>query len=296
MSKVATVAKKAASVGVGFWEGFSFPFKGMKFVYFDHPKLARFWIFPILITLITLCLGSWASWHYSADIIDSFWAAPEGDGFFDGVARFFHGFFEILLSIALWAVSIIFLMLLTSVIAAPFNGALSAAVEEIATGKGNAEGGFGVFMRDIGRTVVLEIMKLLIYLMVMVPLFALQCAVPAVGTVFYSIFGFTFTAWFWGLDYVDWPAERRGWPVGQRFTTARKRFMTMFGFGAGVWMFVFIPFVNLFFMPAAVAGGTLLFLEMEGPAPDPTAPPEPVDPVGDPSAAPGPPDELPPRP
>ena len=37
----------------------------------------------------------------------------------------------------------------------------------------------------------------------------------------------------------------------------------MLGFGAGVYLFLMIPLVNLFFMPAAVAGGTLLFLDLE---------------------------------
>jgi uncharacterized protein involved in cysteine biosynthesis len=30
-----------------------------------------------------------------------------------------------------------------------------------------------------------------------------------------------------------------------------------------VWLLLFIPLVNLFFMPAAVAGGTLLFLAVQ---------------------------------
>ncbi|HJL32305.1 MAG TPA: EI24 domain-containing protein, partial [Polyangiaceae bacterium LLY-WYZ-15_(1-7)] len=101
---------------------------------------------------------------------------------------------------------------------------------------------------------------------------------PGFGSVLYSIFAFVFTAWYWGLDYIDWPAERRGWKVGERFAHARANFMTLFGFGTGVWLFLFIPFVNLLFMPAAVAGGTLLYLDMVGPAPDsggedPVAPP-----------------------
>jgi uncharacterized protein involved in cysteine biosynthesis len=51
--------------------------------------------------------------------------------------------------------------------------------------------------------------------------------------------------------------------VSYRFGLARSRFSTMFGFGTGVWAFLFIPLVNLLFMPAAVAGGTLLFLDLE---------------------------------
>ena len=45
-------------------------------------------------------------------------------------------------------------------------------------------------------------------------------------------------------------------------------------FGTGVWLFLFVPLVNLLFMPAAVAGGTLLFLELERaaePASEPAA-------------------------
>lgn len=263
---------------VGYWNGLTYPFKGVSFVFAKHPGLVKIWIFPILITLLVFCLGSWASWSFADEIISEWWAEPEGDGFFDGVARFFHSFVEVLLSLFMWVASIIVLLFLTSVIAAPFNGALSEAVERLATGCAESPGGLRVFARDIGRTIVLELVKLVLYLAVMVPLMILQCAVPGFGSVLYSIFAFVFTAWYWGLDYIDWPAERRGWKVGERFAHARANFMTLFGFGTGVWLFLFIPFVNLLFMPAAVAGGTLLYLDMVGPAPDsggedPVAPP-----------------------
>ena len=266
MGRVQQAASSVVRAPVGYWKGFTYPFKGMKFVYIQHPGLIRIWIFPILITLISFCMASWASWHYSDALVGTFWPEPAGDGFFDGVARFFHSIVEVIFSILLWAASLMLLVVLTSVIAAPFNGALSAAVERIATGQAEPEGGWAVVARDIGRTIVLEILKLSLYLLVMVPMFALQCAAPGVGSILYTVFGFVFTSWYWGIDYVDWPAERRGWPVGQRFANARKRFMPMFGFGSGVWLFLFVPFLNLMFMPAAVAGGTLLFLDMEGPA------------------------------
>ncbi|MEM9074690.1 MAG: EI24 domain-containing protein [Myxococcota bacterium] len=268
MAELKSAAKVVARPAVGFWTGFMYPFKGMNFVYVQHPKLIKYWIFPILITLITFCAATWGSWHYSDALVDTFWATPEGDGFFDGVARFFHSALAFIFSILLWGISTMLLILLTSIIAAPFNGALSAAVEKIATGRGTGDEGLAVLVRDIGRTIVLEIVKLGLFLLVMIPMFMLQCAAPGVGSILYTIFGFVFTAWYWGLDYVDWPAERRGWKVGQRFANARKRFMPMFGFGTGVWLFLFVPVLNLLFMPAAVAGGTLLFLDMEGPAPE----------------------------
>jgi len=108
---------------------------------------------------------------------------------------------------------------------------------------------------------------------VMVPLFVASFALPVAGQAVYSIFGFVFTAMYFALDYIDWPATRRGQGVGERLRIGRQRFVPMFGFGTGVWLFLFIPFLNLFFMPAAVAGGTLLYLDLEGPGePAPSEP------------------------
>ena len=45
----------------------------------------------------------------------------------------------------------------------------------------------------------------------------------------------------------------------------------VFGFGTGVWLFLFIPLLNLLFMLAAVAGGTLMFLDLEGEGPEAAA-------------------------
>lgn len=273
MATVPPAARSVVRAPLGFWTGFTYPFRGMKVVFFEHPGLVRYWAFPILITVLVFCLGSWATWTYGGELLDSWWQAPTEDGWLAGVTRFFHAIASFVLSLALWAASLVVLMFLTNVIAAPFNGALSTAVERIKTGQALADEGFGVLVRDIGRTIVLEAVKMLLYLCVMVPLFILQCGVPGFGSILVSVVGFVFTAWYWGLDYTDWPAERRGWTVGHRFSNARARFWTWFGFGAGVWLFLFVPFVNLLFMPAAVAGGTLLFLDQEGAAPDPTPTP-----------------------
>ena len=100
------------------------------------------------------------------------------------------------------------------------------------------------------------------------PLFIASNFIPG-GQIVYAIFGFLFTAIYFSIDYVDWPASRRNRSVAYRFGLVTDHFMPMFGFGTGVWLFLFVPLLNLLFMPAAVAGGTMLFLDLEGE----TAPP-----------------------
>ena len=147
-------------------------------------------------------------------------------------------------------------------IAAPFNDALSEAVECIVTGEPAPPFSFGHLLRDVARTVRLEFLKAAVYVLIVGPMLISSLFIPIIGQVV-SIVGLLFTAVYLGVDYIDWPAARRDWSVRDRIAFVRGRLGAVVGFGLGVWVFLFIPLVNLFFMPAAVAGGTLLFLELQ---------------------------------
>ena len=58
------------------------------------------------------------------------------------------------------------------------------------------------------------------------------------------------------------PASRRGYGVRQRLTLLMVRPLTTLGFGVAVSILLFVPILNLFLMPLAVAGGTRLFLDL----------------------------------
>ena len=103
------------------------------------------------------------------------------------------------------------------------------------------------------------------YALIVGPLFLSSFFIPGVGQLI-SLVGFALTAVFLGVDYIDWPAARRDWSVRDRVAFTRRQLPAVAGFGTGVWVLLFIPIVNLLFMPAAVAGGTMLFVDV---APDP---------------------------
>ncbi|MCA9530222.1 MAG: EI24 domain-containing protein [Myxococcales bacterium] len=255
--------------GLGFAAGFRYPLRGGRFVYVEHRSLARYWIWPILITVVALVGVGFGAAH-AAELLGELWTRPPASA--SAWLRFAYGAASVLAGVLIALFGLITVALLTSVIAAPFNDLLSEEVERLATGQPPLPFRLRKMLADLVRTVRLELTKLGLYLAVMVPAWLLSWIVPGVGQVVYTVFAFGFTATYFALDYIDWPASRRDRAVRERLRMVRRHLPTMLGFGTGVWVLLFIPFVNLFFMPAAVAGGTLLFLDVDGSATGASAP------------------------
>jgi CysZ protein len=118
---------------------------------------------------------------------------------------------------------------------------------------------------DVIRTIRIELLKVVVYVAVIGPMFVISFLIPGVGQIM-SLAAFALTAVYLGVDYIDWPAARRDWSVRDRLDFVRRELPAVAGFGTGVSVLLFIPLVNLLFMPAAVAGGTMLFVALgEGP-------------------------------
>jgi CysZ protein len=246
----------------GVFAGLRYPWRGARFVYFEHKGLMRFWLPPVLITCALLIAAVYGALSLHAGVSEALWSTPGGSGFAASLQRFAHGLFEWLVALVLLAVGVVAVALLSSVIAAPFNDALSEAVESIECGRAAPRFSLRGALRDVVRGVALEALKLAGYAGVMLGLFLVGLLLPGVGTVLQSVVSAGLTALFLALDHVDWAASRAGLDARARLAFARRNLPTMLGFGAGVWVLLLLPFVNLLFMPAAVAGGTLLFLEL----------------------------------
>ncbi len=248
----------------GFWTGLRYPFRGARFVYLEHPGLARIWAVPALLTFLALGAGFWWAFARHGELAAWLWAPPQGEAWWQLPLHWLHFLYEGLVLLVLLLVALLLGVLCSSVFAAPFNDALSERVERILTGRPPPPSSWRTLLRDVLSTVLLEGLKLAIYLLVMTPLWLLSLLVPVVGPVLSSFAGFLFSAAYFALDYVDYAAARRGLPVRQRLGMLRRHSMLMLGFGLGVWALLFVPLLNLFFMPAAVTGGTMLFLESTG--------------------------------
>lgn len=245
-----------------FIRGLSYPLRGFAILR-RHPGLMRLWLAPIVITWLALGLSVWLAFAYSDDLLALVWAPPPKGGAL-----------EILLSALWWALRAVAfviglsLMVVTCIVAstlvaAPFNDALSEAIELREAGIAGPPFSLARLVRDVLRSVRVELTKLLVFACVMGPLFVVSLLAPGVGQLLYVLVGTLFTALYFAFDYIDWPASRRGFDLRARLALLRARPLLTLGFGFGVWACLFVPLLNLAFMPLAVAGGTMLFLELE---------------------------------
>ncbi len=148
--------------------------------------------------------------------------------------------------------------LLANLVGAPFNGALSLAVERHQTGSATASSNNGLIKETLS-SVGSELHRLSYYLIRAIPLLVLF-VIPVVNLVAPFLW-LAFSAWMLGLEYASYPMDNHGTRFREQRATMRRRPFLTLGFGGTVLFASMVPILNFFVMPAAVAGATLLYLE-----------------------------------
>ena len=206
-------AGAVAKSPIGFARGLSYALRGGRFVYFQHPKLARYWVLPILITGVALASVFYGAGTLYDDLGGAVWSLlpeswNEATGVLGWLTTALRWLFELVAGLLITLLGLVLVLVLSSVIAAPFNDALSEAVEHILTGGAPPPFSLRRMLADIVRTIRLEVGKVLLYAVIVGPMFLASFFLPGIGQVI-SIVGFALTAVYLGIDYVDWPAARR---------------------------------------------------------------------------------------
>lgn len=244
---------------VGFFRGMGFVLRGAKLVYVEQPGLARYWIAPIVVTSVTLIVCFGLVGHFHDVLVSAIWGAPSGDDWLAWLARAAHWIFDLLLWLVLGVLALVATMLVGSVVAAPFNARLGEVLDARLTGHVAPPFALSRVVLDVARTVAIEV----VFFVVNAILFVASVAVPALAPAL-AIVGFVLTAYYFAIGYLEIPQVARGRTMGDRLRFLGRHAMAILGFGAGVGLLLFVPIVNLLFMPAAVAGAVMLFAEVEG--------------------------------
>jgi CysZ protein len=164
-----------------------------------------------------------------------------------------------------FGISLLLLMFFTftlvaNLLSAPFNGLLAVAVEYQLRGQTiDPPPDWAQLLRDVLPVLLNETGKFAYYLAWALPLLLLfivpllQLLAPAAWMLF--------SAWMMALQYLDYPMSKQQLRFRQVRTSVGQHRWLSLGFGAAVTTGTLLPVVNLFVMPAAVAGATALWLE-----------------------------------
>ena len=215
------------------------------------PRLRRFVLLPLTINIVVFALGIFALSH----TVD--WVLTYLPGWLQWLKWLLWPLFVLAsMVIVFYTFSII-----ANLIASPFNGFLSAAVERYLTDQPRTDEpiSWTAVTREIARTLVAELRKLLYFFLWAIPCLLLF-VIPGVN-ILAPVIWFLFGAWMLAIEYVDCPLgnHEQPYPVVKQHLKARRRLAL--GFGMATMLVTLIPVINFIAMPVAVAGATALYLD-----------------------------------
>ncbi len=150
--------------------------------------------------------------------------------------------------------------LITNLIGAPFNGLLSEAIEQHLTGHKVADQGWARTFAQIIPILFTELFKILYFLVWAIP-FLIAFLIPGLN-LFAPFLWVLFSAWMLALQYCDYPMGNHNLSFTEQRKKLRQKPINSLSFGATTLVATLIPVVNFFVMPAAVAGATIMWIEL----------------------------------
>lgn len=225
------------------------------FALLREPGIRPFAIIPLIINVVLIVVLFVGGVMGMGQLLDM-WLS-----FLPGWLEWLKTLLWIVLAIGLLLLLAFSFTLLANLIAAPFNGWLSAKVEEHLTGKAPDTGmtmaqeavqsirvELGLLWFFLSRAALLGIVSLLLFW------------IPVVNTLL-PVLWFVFSAYMLALEYLDHPMANHGLEFAdKRRLLAQHRGLSL-SFGATATFLTTLPLVNLVIMPAAVAGATQAWVD-----------------------------------
>jgi CysZ protein len=238
-----------------FFYGFFYPFKSIAF-FFKHPKVILLSIIPTVINITIYALIFYFA--YKQVTASPLVADGEAETFAaQAIEKIYNFFLYIFSFIIVLVISYFAYVVVGGLISAPFNETISQYVEETVTG---VKCPYVPFLQDTWLSIKGEILKLLFYFSIVIPLFFVNY-IPVAGTIISTILGLLFSFFYNSLDFFDYPMQRKMFTLKQKIARTNSGAMFTYGFGSMAFLMMFLPFINSLFKPLLVVAGTKLFME-----------------------------------
>lgn len=217
------------------------------------PGLGRYIWLPAAVSLVVIGVGLSVTFGYIGEF--SAWLTGQLPGWLD--------FLSLILAPLLYLLGVLLgtwlFGFLAVLIAGPFLGDLSIAVERRAFGSGPEQppslwaGAVSAIGRELRKMAYYLPRLLLVFLLTLIPL------VNAVAPLLWFGFG----AWTLAVQFCDYPTENRGRPFRDTVGLLQRHRAAALGYGACATLALAVPLLNFLLIPVAVAGGTLLWRRLQ---------------------------------
>jgi CysZ protein len=245
-----------------FARGLRLPFTAFRLI-FRSPRLFGLSLLASAVTLASLIGSIAAWWRFTSPLLERFVHRPPS-----GFGEFLWGVLWVILFALLTVISLNTVPLL---LLAPLQDPLSEATEVLCGGVEQRPFSAGRMLAESLTSIRHTLARIAILFAGHAGLFLLHF-LPVVGTVLWTVLGPAWTMAWLATEYLDAPMARHLYAFRQVRGVVFRRLWLSLGFGAAVYVLLWVPVLNLFFIPVAVVSGTLLFraLRQSGDLPTPT--------------------------
>jgi CysZ protein len=229
-----------------FVRGFTTPVRALQAI-FENPRLIFLSLFPILMTLVVAAICIYAILTGAFSLGTAWFQSIAGT--YAGVAS---GIFAFIVGIFSFYLMFHTIGILLSLLSSPFNDWLSEETER-SVGRKVTPLNFWILI----RVFFLDLLKTAATLSFSVVLW-IMALIPGLGLI--APLGFALIT---TLTFISYPQSRRNFGLIECFIWVKRNLAASLGFGLATMLMFGIPVVNVFALPLAVVGGTLLFIDCE---------------------------------
>lgn len=235
-----------------FLAGIGYLFQGFSLI--SKKGIRPFVVIPLLVNIGVFSFAIWVAKAQFDDIMAHLlgWLPS----WLSWVEYLLYPLFAVVILVAIYYVFTI----VANLIAAPFNSLLAERVEMHLNGLPMPEfKGYKAMMKTVGKTILSESRKIL-YMLKWLPVLIIISLIPGLNIIApfaWALYG----AWMLALQYTDYPMGNHELFVKDELKLLRKHRGSSLGFGGAVMLVTTIPVLNFFAMPAAVAGGTVFWVD-----------------------------------
>lgn len=241
--------------------GLRFPLEGLRYLG-KNPGLLKYALPPAICLVAILSVVYWHVPGWSGALVDWLWSDPGGDAwYYRWILRpFWHVFYAVVFVLVL-IVGTLGSYIASMPIAGPFNELLSEKVEFLETGF-DAPFSLAVMFRNMLVTVVHLVLFSSIQLTLLVTVQLLNL-IPVVGPVVVGGIAFLTSPLIVGYAPFDYPMTLRLWTFREKMGFLRKNYAFFEGFSLTSFVLLYVPLVNVLFLPVCVVASTLAVVRME---------------------------------